>query len=145
MTKLYTIGYQHKSPDEFLQALQQAGIEKVLDIRRTPWMAPGFARGSQLKQTLPQVGIAYYSNGRLAPSNKLLGAWDKDKGISWQEYETRFHEQMTRTGAVNDLDRAFFDELCCLLCMEPTPEHCHRRLVAELLKERWPELEIEHL
>jgi uncharacterized protein (DUF488 family) len=33
----------------------------------------------------------------------------------------------------------------CLLCSEPTPEHCHRRLFAEYLKERIPDLEIVHL
>jgi uncharacterized protein (DUF488 family) len=37
------------------------------------------------------------------------------------------------------LDRA------CLLCAEAKPEHCHRRLVAEYLKEKLRDLEIEHL
>ena len=30
----------------------------------------------------------------------------------------------------------FFDG-ACLLCSEATPEHCHRRLPAEYLRERW--------
>lgn len=33
----------------------------------------------------------------------------------------------------------------CLLCSEPTPENCHRRLVAEYLKSKWGEVEIEHI
>lgn len=32
-----------------------------------------------------------------------------------------------------------------LLCGEPTAEHCHRRLVAEYLRQRRPRLEIAHL
>jgi uncharacterized protein (DUF488 family) len=39
----------------------------------------------------------------------------------------------------------------CLLCSEEKPDHCHRRLVAEYLKEKWGDLvnmvniEIEHI
>jgi uncharacterized protein (DUF488 family) len=32
-----------------------------------------------------------------------------------------------------------------LLCSEATPEHCHRRLVAEYLQDRWGGLKIIHL
>ena len=33
----------------------------------------------------------------------------------------------------------------CLLCAEAAPDHCHRRLVAEYLSERWDGVEICHL
>jgi len=33
----------------------------------------------------------------------------------------------------------------CLLCSEDKPHHCHRRLVAEYLKERWGSVDIIHL
>jgi len=33
----------------------------------------------------------------------------------------------------------------CLLCSEDKPHQCHRRLVAEYLRERWGDVEIEHL
>jgi len=33
----------------------------------------------------------------------------------------------------------------CLLCSEATPEHCHRRLVAEYLRRKWGDVEIVHL
>jgi len=33
----------------------------------------------------------------------------------------------------------------CLLCSEATPEHCHRRLVAEYLQNKWGGVEIIHL
>jgi hypothetical protein len=50
--------------------------------------------------------------------------------------ERRAHEQ---------LERSFFEEPCCLLCSEASPEHCHRRLVAEGLQRRWGDVEIIHL
>jgi uncharacterized protein (DUF488 family) len=33
----------------------------------------------------------------------------------------------------------------CLLCSEDKPHHCHRRLVAEYLREKWGGVEIVHL
>jgi Protein of unknown function, DUF488 len=33
----------------------------------------------------------------------------------------------------------------CLLCTEDKPHHCHRRLVAEYLRDQWGSVEIEHL
>ena len=33
----------------------------------------------------------------------------------------------------------------CLLCSEPTPEHCHRRLLAEYLAEQLGGIVVTHL
>jgi hypothetical protein len=33
----------------------------------------------------------------------------------------------------------------CLLCSEDKPHQCHRRIVAEYLKEHWGAVQIEHL
>jgi uncharacterized protein (DUF488 family) len=33
----------------------------------------------------------------------------------------------------------------CLLCSEDKPHHCHRRLVAEYLNEKWGNVKICHL
>jgi len=33
----------------------------------------------------------------------------------------------------------------CLLCSEDKPHHCHRRLVAEYLKDHWTTVDIKHL
>jgi uncharacterized protein (DUF488 family) len=33
----------------------------------------------------------------------------------------------------------------CLLCSEDKPHHCHRRLVAEYLKQYWGDIDVSHL
>jgi uncharacterized protein (DUF488 family) len=45
---------------------------------------------------------------------------------------------------IEEIDREQFDG-GCLLCSEDKPHHCHRRLVAEYLKDKWGNVEIEHL
>jgi hypothetical protein len=37
---------------------------------------------------------------------------------------------------IETIDRSRLDE-GCLLCSEDKPHHCHRRLVAEYLKDKW--------
>jgi hypothetical protein len=36
-------------------------------------------------------------------------------------------------------------DMACLLCSEPTPAKCHRRLVAEYLQRLWPNVIVTHL
>jgi uncharacterized protein (DUF488 family) len=53
---------------------------------------------------------------------------------------------MKERTALDKIDIDFFTEKkSCLLCSERTPEECHRRLVAEMMKEKWTDLEIVHL
>jgi hypothetical protein len=49
--------------------------------------------------------------------------------------------------AVTDIGRDILDryQAPCLLCAEPTAEHCHRRLVAEHWAQYIPDLDIVHL
>ncbi|OGK62920.1 hypothetical protein A2334_06070 [Candidatus Roizmanbacteria bacterium RIFOXYB2_FULL_38_10] len=68
----------------------------------------------------------------LAPSHKLLDDAHA-KIIDWNGYEKRFHKEVI-VGK-----REYLKFLCeiaqkrdiTILCWEKTPEHCHRRLVAE--------------
>jgi uncharacterized protein (DUF488 family) len=45
---------------------------------------------------------------------------------------------------IEGMDRESF-EGACLLCAEAVPHHCHRRLVAEYLNDKWGNVEIVHL
>jgi uncharacterized protein (DUF488 family) len=38
-----------------------------------------------------------------------------------------------------------FQKKTVLLCSEPTPEHCHRRLALEYLRDQWGGIGIIHL
>jgi uncharacterized protein (DUF488 family) len=58
----------------------------------------------------------------------------------------RFEALMDERSVPNIFQRADFEErVSCLLCSEPTPEQCHRRLVAERLARRWSDVEVIHL
>ena len=62
---------------------------------------------------------------------------------SWSEYEEKFLDLMAKR-RIEELDRDALDG-GCLLCSEDKPHHCHRRLVAEYLRDKWGGVEIVHL
>jgi hypothetical protein len=43
------------------------------------------------------------------------------------------------------IDRSLFAIPAVLLCSEPTPANCHRRLVVEYLQTKWGDLNCKHL
>lgn len=143
--KIFTIGFTKKSAEEFFTRLKEAGVRRVVDVRlnNTSQIA-GFAKARDLEFFLQAVaGIGYRHLPELAPTQDILDGFLKAKG-TWSEYVRQFTALLqtrqvaqTLSGAIRDGD--------CLLCSEDTPEHCHRRLVAEHLQEHWPAVEIVHL
>lgn len=142
---LYTIGFAQKGAKQFFERLRGAGVVKLIDIRlKNVSQLAGFAKRDDLEYFLEVIlGCAYEHRPHWAPTEDILEGFKK-KRLDWAEYERRFQALLVKrldgkNLRVEDLDRA------CLLCSEPTPEQCHRRLVAEYLKERLPELLIRHL
>jgi len=68
--------------------------------------------------------------------------YKKAKG-EWSVYEAQFLELM-KSRQIEKIDKQLLDG-GCLLCSEDKPHHCHRRLVAEYLRQQWGDVEIEHL
>ena len=53
----------------------------------------------------------------------------------WDRYEHRYMQLLKDRDVSGEIDRALFQDGAVLLCSEPTPEKCHRRLAAELLRD----------
>lgn len=145
-TRLYTIGFTKKSAEEFFGALKKVKLATLIDIRLSNQsQLAGFTKGRDLPYFLREIcGADYLHLPEWAPTQEILDAFKKKKGMTWETYEREFNSLLARRAiekraAALDLDRA------CLLCSEPTPEHCHRRLVAEYLAERLPGLSVWHI
>src|SRR5262249_28138599 len=104
----------------------------------------GFAKKDDLAYFLDAIaGIGYEHLAELAPTEDILTAFKKKKG-DWAAYERQFLELMRLRKIEDNPRRELFDG-GCLLCSEDKPHHCHRRLVAEYLAEKWGGVEIVHL
>ena len=143
--RLFTIGFTKKSAEEFFTILHNTGVSRIVDVRlnNTSQIA-GFAKARDLKYYLHAIaGIDYVHIQDFAPTQEILDNFKKNKG-SWAEYERRFVDLMVERRLAETAAKLLRDR-DCLLCSEHTPEHCHRRLLAEYLKKHLPNIEVEHL
>jgi uncharacterized protein (DUF488 family) len=146
---LCTIGFAGKTAEEFFQLLEEAQVEKIIDIRlNRGGQLSGFAKHPDLAYFLEKVArIGYSHEPRLAPTPGLLNTYRESK--DWAVYQTGFLALMQERGIPQALDANPWSPRATLLCSEPGPEKCHRRLVADLLAAHWRtqghEVEIRHL
>lgn len=143
--KLFTIGFTKKSAPQFFEMLIENGVETVFDVRlNNKSQLAGFTKGRDFPYFLEKIGdINYIHWIQAAPESELLKQWQKQE-ISWPEYEERY-TGMLRKRRISDQFTPEQLDNGCLLCSEPTVEHCHRRLLAEYLKDQNQDIEIIHL
>ncbi|MBI5911870.1 MAG: DUF488 domain-containing protein [Betaproteobacteria bacterium] len=143
--KLFTIGFTKKSAEAFFTKLQQAGVKRLVDVRlNNVSQLAGFAKKDDLRYFTKTIcHIDYVHESALAPTKDILDAYRKNKG-DWSVYERQFLDLMTKRRIEETVPREKLDG-GCLLCSEDKPHHCHRRLVAEYLRDKWGNVEIQHL
>ncbi len=144
--KLFTIGFTKKTAQDFFTLLKKNSIRKLIDIRlNNASQLAGFTKGNDLKYFLKEIcDIEYIHDTELSPTKEILDDYKNNK-ISWYQYEIFFKSlleerkinSMLKTKYNNQLDKI------CLLCSEVTADKCHRRLVAEHIKNNNPNLNIE--
>jgi uncharacterized protein (DUF488 family) len=142
---LFTVGFTEKSAEEFFEKLKQTGVRRVVDIRlNNSSQLAGFAKKRDLEYFLRAIAdINYIHMREFAPTNDILDDFKK-KRIDWEQYKSRYlslldERQTAKLYRAEDFDRS------CLLCSEPLPDQCHRRLAAEYLQAQWGNVSIRHL
>ena len=143
--KIFTIGFTKKSAETFFTRLRNADVKRLLDVRlNNVSQVSGFTKRDDLRFFTNAIcNIEYMHLAELAPTAQILDPYKKTKKGDWQLYEQQFLDLM-RARHIENTPREILDG-GCLLCSEEKPHHCHRRLVAEYLKEKWGDVEIEHI
>ncbi|OGQ84900.1 MAG: hypothetical protein A3G40_16350 [Deltaproteobacteria bacterium RIFCSPLOWO2_12_FULL_57_22] len=143
--KIFTIGFTKKSAETFFTRLKSAGVKRLVDVRlNNVSQLSGFAKKDDLRFFTKSIcNIDYVHALDLAPTADILDAYKKQKG-DWSVYERQFLDLMSKRRIEETTPREMLDG-GCLLCSEEKPQYCHRRLVAEYLKEKWGDVDIEHI
>jgi uncharacterized protein (DUF488 family) len=120
-------------------------VKRILDVRlNNTGQLAGFSKRDDLKFFTKEILAAEYVHlPLLAPTQEMLDEYRKEKR-EWDLYEKRFRELMAEREIEKKLERDLIDG-GCLLCSEDKPHQCHRRIVAEYLKEKWSNVEVLHL
>jgi len=148
---LYTIGFTKKSASQFFGIIKAHGIDLLVDVRlNNKSQLSGFTKGEDLSYFLSEIcGASYAYGADFAPTEDILSAY-KDKTIQWEDYEKRYFEIIQNRDSRSQICRKFVEiyaryKSIVLLCSEPTPEKCHRRLAAEAIIKVNPDVCLKHL
>ena len=147
MIKVCTIGFTKKTAKQFFSILTKNNIDAVVDIRlNNSSQLAGFSKYPDIEFFLEKIcNTGYKHDLHFAPKDSTLTKYKK-KQISWDEYEKEFAQTMMERKITEYIKANYSSEgSICLLCSEPTPENCHRRLVANYFKEIFHEVQILHL
>lgn len=126
MNELFTIGHSNRTIDEFIELLQEYGIDAIADVRSSPFSGvnPQFNR-EVLKHTLSDHGIAYVFLG------KELGA-RRDEESCYVDGVARY-EKIAETEAFRvGLERirsGVKSRRIAMMCAEKDPLTCHRTIL----------------
>lgn len=141
---LWTIGYERLLPPELVAELRAAGVRRLIDVRFRPQSRRAGMSKTRLGELLAEHGIAYEHRRALGTPPDIRWFY---KNRQEAEGARRFaeHIEADDAGALDELA----DELrspstppTALLCLEADPAVCHRRVIADHLRQRIPGLRV---
>jgi len=144
---VFTIGFTKKTAREFFSLINKNNIDFLIDVRlNNKTQLAGFTKGDDLCFFLNELCNCEYKHcDNLAPTKELLNAY-QEKKIDWDKYEKQYKTLINERGNIDSFfeDCAKYNNIA-LLCSEPTENHCHRRLLAELICKSYPNLVVKHI
>jgi uncharacterized protein (DUF488 family) len=143
--KVATIGFTQKPLRRFVDLLRGAEVDLVVDVRlHNKSQLAGWSKRDDLDFILETFGIGYTHRPELAPSAELFDRYRKSR--NWTNYEQEYPRLLEERQVYDSLhDLLARNERACFLCSEAQPERCHRLLLCEQLRVRYPTLEVIHL
>jgi len=142
---IYTIGYEKRSIDEYVDLLVAAQIAAVVDVRETAWSyKPGFSK-TAFEAALAARNIRYV-HAKFAGNPKEL----RRNAATHDACLAAYRKYLGRTPDVIDqLDEVILElhaegRRIALTCFERHPGDCHRSIVADAWA-RVKKWRVEHL
>lgn len=140
--RIFTIGYEGTTMDEFLAALKAAGVERLIDVRALPLSRrPGFSK-SPLRSALEEAGIEYVHLKALGTPAEGRSAARAGRHADLKRIyagQLELPEAIVQGARMIELAQ---EKPSALLCFEREPAHCHRTL---LLSAVAADAEVTHL
>jgi uncharacterized protein (DUF488 family) len=159
LIKIITIGAIGYTAESFFQALQSAGVDTLVDIRRRRAVRGhdyAFANSQRLQARLAESGIRYLHRLDLAPpstARQQQHAADKAAGVATRkrtelspEFVAIYERDVLGSFDPDSLlaDLSPDARVVALMCVERRPEVCHRSLLAARLHHALG-VEVRHL
>jgi uncharacterized protein (DUF488 family) len=130
---LFTIGYEGKSIEAFMNALIQNDIRLLCDIRRNPLSRKfGFSK-NKLEHVAETVGIKYIHIPELGIEHDKRSSLESvdDYICLFEEYAKTLPDRMPQLELIYSLLRS--KNRIALTCYEKEPQMCHRHVVRDYI------------
>ena len=129
---IWTIGYEKRTPDELIEALREAGVEQLIDIRQLPLSRrKGFSK-TPLAKLLGDAGIGYL---HLRNAGNPFRNFDDDILALYAGHLERSPE------VIDEVIAAISTKRSALMCLERDHTACHRSILAAALARRGATIE----
>lgn len=130
MKRIYTLGTDRRSEEDFVEILLSYGIETLIDVRSFPKSKIRTFTRENLEELLGREGIVYRFLGR------ELGGFRKGGYIAY----TLTEDFLEGIGRIESLAG---ESVSVIICAERFPWKCHRKWISrELHKRGWT---VEHI
>ncbi len=143
---LFTIGYEGRSIDEYLNLLIKHNIKTLCDVRKTPLSRKyGFSKHSLQKHT-PKLGIEYLHIPELGIHSGLRKNLNTNQ--DYKALFTFYKKQVLpnrKTELQTILTTLSKKKRIALMCFEADSNMCHRSCVSLNLKQINSKIEVKHL
>ena len=127
--RIFTIGYEGTTVADFIGALKEAGVERVIDVRAVPnSRRPGFSK-TPLRNALSEARIDYV---HLKPLGTPADGRAAARAGRTEDLQRIYSAQLDLPEAIVAAEqmRELASEMpSALLCYEREPRGCHRTLL----------------
>jgi uncharacterized protein (DUF488 family) len=138
---IFTIGHSTRPVGELIALLQEAGVERLVDVRSVPRSRanPQF-NADALPEPLAASGIGYAHLAALGGLRHHPKGAPPSPNTLWRNAAFRNYADYAMTplfhAGLDELCGAAREERCAIMCAEAVWWRCHRRIIADYLLAR---------
>jgi uncharacterized protein (DUF488 family) len=133
---LFTIGYEKKSVELFINKLIFYNIKLVVDVRCNAYSMKSNFIGATLCRLLKKVNIDYVHLPELGISTKDRKDYIPQGNIN-QLFDIYYKSLNTKSEYVNKIIEYYNEKNMALMCFELNPKECHRLQLANYCKKEF--------
>ena len=141
---MYTIGYEGKKFERYLNQLIQEDVKILVDVRKNAHsMKYGFSKKT-LQSAVENLGIRYIHipNFGIESENRKTLQTKADYDALFAEYAKTFKTKVGEMAYLNELIER--EQRVAITCFENDVNYCHRGVIAKKMKSSF-KVEIKHI
>lgn len=140
--RIYSIGYEGRSPEAFCEALSTAGVRVVIDVRAVPWSQRPQFRKTAIQTSIADFGINYIHCKAAGNPYRPKKGETLDMKACAKAYAKHLREHPE---IVEELANLVKVGDAALLCYEGHRDRCHRGVLLDALTKQLSRVKVIEL